>query len=98
MDPVRDPEENEPKHLRQFADLEHARVLEIGCGNGRMTWRYAPLTRNVAGIDPEFDRLSEAMQGRPDDLNAKVNFAQGKAEALPFKDAAFEGAIFSWSF
>lgn len=98
MDPVRDPEGKEPKKLSQFADLEHARVLEIGCGNGRMTWRYAPLTKNVAAIDPEFDRLSEALHGRPDDLNAKVNFAQATAEALPFKDAAFEGAIFAWSF
>ena len=98
MDPVRDPEGNEPRKLREFVKLDHERVLEIGCGNGRMTWRYASLTRNVSAIDTDFDRLSEALQSRPDDLNAKVIIAQAKAEALPFKDAAFEGAIFAWSF
>ncbi|MCH7587414.1 MAG: class I SAM-dependent methyltransferase [Chloroflexi bacterium] len=98
MDPVRDPEENEPKQLREYADLEHARVIEIGTGNGRMTWRYASLTKSVAGIDPEFDRLKEAVDDRPKNFAPEVYFAQAKAEALPFKDSTFDGAIFAWSF
>lgn len=98
MDPIRDPEEIEPEQLRQFASFENARVIEIGTGNGRMTWRYASPTRSVVGIDPELDRLHEAKDSRPQKFVPKVNFAQAKAEALPFKDEAFEGAIFAWSF
>ena len=39
-----DPEGTEAKYLRRFAGFDGAprqRVLEIGCGDGRLTWRYA---------------------------------------------------------
>ncbi|MBM3265871.1 MAG: hypothetical protein FJY97_20955 [candidate division Zixibacteria bacterium] len=34
-----DPERRELARLRRFAPLADARVLEIGCGNGRLTRR-----------------------------------------------------------
>ena len=37
----RDPEQIEIRMLREFADLEGKHILEIGSGDGRLTWRYA---------------------------------------------------------
>ena len=33
---TKDPEQNETKHLYKFADIAGKRVLEIGCGEGRL--------------------------------------------------------------
>ena len=46
-----DPEGNETATLFDLVDLDGAEVLEIGCGDGRLTWRYAdrhPRTRIVS--------------------------------------------------
>ena len=42
-----DPENNEPRALFDLADFNGRSVLEIGCGDGRLTWRYAD---NVAHV------------------------------------------------
>jgi tRNA G46 methylase TrmB len=36
-----DPENNETPALFDMVNFSEQRVLEIGCGNGRVTWRYA---------------------------------------------------------
>jgi cyclopropane fatty-acyl-phospholipid synthase-like methyltransferase len=36
-----DPENNELRALIKIADFKEKHVLEIGCGDGRLTWRYA---------------------------------------------------------
>jgi cyclopropane fatty-acyl-phospholipid synthase-like methyltransferase len=36
-----DPEGNETDALFALVELEGQEVLEIGCGDGRLTWRYA---------------------------------------------------------
>jgi ubiquinone/menaquinone biosynthesis C-methylase UbiE len=97
MDPLRDPEEVEVKHLDHVGQLANRRVIEIGCGDGRMTWRYAALPRSIVGIDPDAARLAAAIDARPADLGSKVNFAQAEAEALPFRAESFEMAILAWS-
>ncbi len=33
-------------------NLDGARVIEIGCGDGRLTFRYAAAARSVLAIDP----------------------------------------------
>jgi ubiquinone/menaquinone biosynthesis C-methylase UbiE len=97
VDPTRDPEENEIAYLYQLGHLENARVLEIGCGNGRMTWRYASRPTSIAGLDPNPERLVSAMADRPSNLAYKVDFLSGNAEALPFADESFDVAILAWS-
>jgi tRNA G46 methylase TrmB len=46
----RDPEEFEKKILHKFANLSNKRILEIGCGEGRLTWKYASASNLVIGI------------------------------------------------
>lgn len=93
----KDPEGNEKKHLHKFADFKNRRVLEIGCGEGRLTWRYAEAAKNVAGIDPDRNALRVASYDRPSDLEGRVHFANAEAEHLPFRKETFDIALLSWS-
>ncbi len=41
------------------------RVLEIGCGSGRLTKRYAHVAASVIAIDPDADAVSELARDLP---------------------------------
>ena len=94
----KDAERNETKHLHRFADFEGKRVLEIGCGEGRLTWQYAKGTLTTAGIDLDKDSLRVALVDRPADLAKKVSFSLARSEQLPFLKETFDLVIFAWSF
>lgn len=94
----KDAERNETKYLHKLADFEGKRVLEVGCGEGRLTWQYAKETLTTIGIDPDQDALRVATVDRPADLRSKVCFSLAKAEQLPFSKETFDLAIFAWSF
>ena len=92
----RDPERNESKYLHKFADFTDKRVLEVGCGEGRMTWQYAKETQSTIGIDPDPDALRIARVDRPSDLD-QVLFACAASEYLPFSKETFDIAVLAWS-
>ena len=93
----RDPERNESKHLHGFADFTNKRVLEVGCGEGRMTWQYARATHTTVGLDPDLEALRIAKVDGPYDLQNKVHFACAASEYLPFSKETFDIAVLAWS-
>lgn len=93
----RDPEGIETDTLHEFVDFGGRRVLEVGCGDGRLTWRYADAARRVVGVDPDADSLYFAPRECPPDLRDVVAFALAGAEALPFPPATFDAVILAWS-
>ena len=93
----KDPERNEPKYLHRFADFTNRRVLEIGSGEGRMTWHYAKGTQTTIGIDPDQDSLRIASVDRPRDLENKTLFTCAASEYLPFSKETFDIAVLAWS-
>ena len=94
----KDLQNNEKKYLHEFIDFANKCVLEIGCGEGRLTWQYANKARLVTGIDLDADALRVGIVERPSDLEAKVHFSHAKSEQLPFSKEAFDITILAWSF
>ncbi len=92
-----DPEDRETQALFDFVgSFAGKRVLEIGCGNGRLTWRYAAKAAHVTGIDPNPDKIERAIQSTPADLHDKVSFFASGIDSFLTKEK-FDLAIFSWS-
>lgn len=93
----KDPERNEIHHLRKVADLADKRILEIGCGEGRLTWQYAKWTASVVAMDLDHDSLRVAKVDRPYDLEQRVHLACADSQNLPFSKEKFDIAILAWS-
>src|SRR5512143_3058325 len=93
----KDPERTETKVLHKFADFTGKRVLEVGCGEGRLTWQYAKSTRTTLGIDPDLNALRIAKVDRPFDLADKALFACADSQYLPFSKETFDIAVLAWS-
>ena len=94
-----DPENNEPNALFTLVDFNDHRVLEIGCGDGRLTWRYADRAAHVTAIDPYEGSIARAKENTPADLKSRVEFRH-----IAFKDFAaaskalkYDIVILSWS-
>src|SRR5581483_3921549 len=72
------------------ADLRGRRVLDVGCGTGRLAAALAEhALARVWGVDPEPRMLEQARARAP----SGVGFKLGRAEELPFKDAWFDAAV-----
>jgi ubiquinone/menaquinone biosynthesis C-methylase UbiE len=97
MPTQRDPEAVETAYLHDMTTMNDARVLEVGCGDGRLTWRYAGTARRAIGIDSNGEHLAVAQRSCPPGLGARVAFVQATALALPFRAGLFDGAILAWS-
>lgn len=93
----KDPERSESKYLHEFADFTNKRVLEVGCGEGRMTWQYAKSTHTTIGIDLDTDALRIAKIDRPSGLEHIVLFSCAASEYLPFSKETFDIAVLAWS-
>lgn len=96
MKALRDPECAELNHLIAACQLPGMHILEIGCGNGILTWQYAGLPWKVVGIDPDASRLLQAKADRPASLS-NVSFSRAVGEALPFSSRIFDVALFASS-
>jgi ubiquinone/menaquinone biosynthesis C-methylase UbiE len=94
-----DPENNETHALFDMADFSGQHVLEIGCGDGRLTWRYAGRVEHVTAIDPFADGIMRARENLPGELKGRVEFHHIAFEdfAAASEPSTFDRAILSWS-
>jgi len=94
-----DPEGSEKVSLFDLADFTDAEVLEIGCGDGRLTWRYADKAARVTAIDAFEDAIGRAKQALPAGLRDTVEFHHVEFEdfAARTEPNAFDYTILSWS-
>ena len=94
-----DPQENETRALFNLVDPGGKHILEIGSGDGRLTWRFAGKAGFVTAIEPFAESVARAKQNLPDSLKERVEFqCTGFDEfAAKTKSASFDLAILSWS-
>jgi ubiquinone/menaquinone biosynthesis C-methylase UbiE len=93
----KDPEGFEKKILHKFVDFTNKRALEIGCGEGRLTWKYAAAPCLTVGFDPDPQALRTAQADCPQRLRGHVHFTQASASHIPLSKETFDIAILAWS-
>jgi len=94
-----DPENNEARALSAMANFSGQHVLEIGCGDGRVTWLYADKAAHVTGIDPSATLIALAKQNVQVRLQGRLEFLDSTLEdfAAGSPASAFDIVILSWS-
>ena len=97
MTAVLDPEEAHLAALRRLADFRGQRVLEMGCGDGRLTVGIAANAAHVLAFDPDGDAVTEARRSLPVELAERVAYRAASAKALEIEPHSFDLVVFSWS-
>jgi ubiquinone/menaquinone biosynthesis C-methylase UbiE len=92
-----DPAGAELRAIHEIALFRDARVLEIGAGEGRLTFRYAKEAKWVVGIDAKEGEIRSATRNCPADVLAHVRFLCASVTALPFPAQKFEIVLFASS-
>jgi ubiquinone/menaquinone biosynthesis C-methylase UbiE len=92
-----DPEGVEMKVAEKHASFKGKEVLEVGCGNGRLTLQYGESTKKVVSIDPSAKNIAEAKRSIRGKLVPQVSFQVGMGEELRFPDENLDIVFFSWS-
>jgi len=75
----------------EFLDgaLPHARVLDVGAGDGHTAELLTRGGRTVAAMEPD---------GRMIDRSKNLTWVRGVAQEVPFHDDSFAGAYATWAF
>jgi len=88
----RDVEQIEIKKIRSLADFKGKKVLEIGCGDGRVSSELADRTESYIAIDPDRECILQARS-----RTEAVDFQTGTGEALEFEAESFDIVLFTFS-
>ncbi len=94
---VIDPQERELRALGRVARWKRRRVLEIGCGDGRLTLRLASLGARVSALDPDPAHLRKARASLTLRAAQCITYRVGQAERLPYRAREFDIVVFAWS-
>ena len=99
MPVIDDPGGVSAKIIQEFVDFSDKRVLEIGCGKGRITMAIAESSSHITAIDPLAEDIQTAEQNTPAHLREIINFTTSKFEdfTVPEGSARFDIALFTWS-
>jgi 2-polyprenyl-3-methyl-5-hydroxy-6-metoxy-1,4-benzoquinol methylase len=94
---VLDPEGAHLAALRRLADFTDARVLEVGCGEGRLTVGLAERAASIFAFDPDADAIVRAREALPQRLVDRVTYAAGSAMDVQIPRSEHDIVVFSWS-
>jgi SAM-dependent methyltransferase len=72
--------------LAAAGDVRGRRVLDVGCGTGLHLRLFAERGAAGVGLEPSWEMLQRARER----LAGDALLVQGRAEALPFRDGAFD--------
>jgi ubiquinone/menaquinone biosynthesis C-methylase UbiE len=94
---VVDPDGIEIEAIRALVDPTDLRVVEIGCGDGRITFQYAQEAARVVALDTDDEGIRSAKAALPEALRERVQFEAAHAAEIDLPAGEFDLALFSWS-
>jgi ubiquinone/menaquinone biosynthesis C-methylase UbiE len=93
----RDREGAEAAAIADVVELGGKRVIEVGCGTGRLTGFVAARAAHVYAFDPRADSVAQARDSLGRELRDRVRFAVHDAQALDLPRRRFDLALCGWS-
>jgi ubiquinone/menaquinone biosynthesis C-methylase UbiE len=94
---VRDPGGIEGAAIAAAVDLAGKHVIEVGCGDGRLTRFLAEHAGSVFAFDPNAEAVAKAQRSLNRQSRRRVRFAAHSAQALNLPRRRFDLAVCGWS-
>jgi predicted RNA methylase len=95
---VLDPEGAHANAARRLADFTDRRVLEVGCGDGRLTFALAKTARSWLATEPNAEYVEAARRALPASLRDRVRVEVASGDEIDALPGEFDLVFFSWSF
>ena len=92
-----DPEGAEARAVHDLVDFAGKDVVEVGCGDGRLTWRFADVASSVLAFDPDESAIATAREQTPAALRGRVTFRTADMAGIGLGAGAYDVAVLSWS-
>jgi ubiquinone/menaquinone biosynthesis C-methylase UbiE len=83
--------------IAELVDLAGQRVLDVGCGLGRLTRFAAQRASFVYAFDPDAESVAQARASLDEQAARHVSFGVHSAEALDVPRRRFDTALCGWS-
>jgi 2-polyprenyl-3-methyl-5-hydroxy-6-metoxy-1,4-benzoquinol methylase len=94
---VVDPEGAHLDALHRLADFCGQQVIELGCGDGRLTVPVARDAAQVLAFDPDNEAVERACHSLPANLAERVEYRVASGTEIQVERGTFDLALFSWS-
>lgn len=94
---VLDPEGAHLAALCRLGDFRGQRILELGCGDGRLTVGIAADAASVLAFDPDAEAVERARRSLPGELAERVAYKVASAQEIEVEPLSFDVVVFSWS-
>lgn len=93
-----DPQGRELRALECVGRWPDLDVLEIGCGDGRLTRRLARLgAARIRALDPDPGAVRAARAALPRRYAGRIRYRVGDARRLPYRAREFDCVVFAWA-